>query len=164
MITATIGRGVFTRDAAFMWNPFSRTLFGRDWCEVRYLFGADDADGKLIWTDTDTLFVPMDDLSPTDAHELTVTDFAYPFEPVPPCRPRISICGTTTPASRPSIPVSKVFRAVPGMTASTNRLPNSTAMARFTPRPHYLEGQTVLLPGAYHEQPRRAKDNHDQPV
>ena len=24
----------------------------------------------------------MDDLSPTDAHELTVTDYAYPFEPI----------------------------------------------------------------------------------
>lgn len=75
-------QGVFTCDAGVYVESVQQDALGRNWCEVRYLYGADDADGKLIWTDTDTLFVPMDDLSPTDAHELTVTDYAYPFEPI----------------------------------------------------------------------------------
>lgn len=111
-----------------------KDAFGRDWCEVRYLFGADDADGKLIWTDTDTLFVPMDDLSPTDAHELTVTDYAYPFEPIALYASADFNLRNHNASVKTFYPVSNGFRAVPGMTASTSRLPNSTVTARFTPR------------------------------
>lgn len=47
-------QGVFTRDAVVYVESVQQDALGRDWCEVRYLFGADDADGKLIWTDTDS--------------------------------------------------------------------------------------------------------------
>ena len=47
-------QGVFTRDAVVSVESVQKDAFGRDWCEVRYLYGADDADGKLIWTDTDS--------------------------------------------------------------------------------------------------------------
>ena len=48
-------QGVFTRDAVVSVESVQQDALGRDWCEVRYLYGADDADGKLIWTDTNTL-------------------------------------------------------------------------------------------------------------
>lgn len=51
-------QGVFTRDAVVSVESVQQDALGRDWCEIRYLYGADDADGKLIWTDTDTLQVP----------------------------------------------------------------------------------------------------------
>ena len=51
-------QGVFTRDAVVSVESVQQDALGRDWCEVRYLYGTDDADGKLIWTDTDTLQVP----------------------------------------------------------------------------------------------------------
>ena len=51
-------QGVFTRDAVVSMESVQQDALGRDWCEVRYLYGTDDADGKLIWTDTDTLQVP----------------------------------------------------------------------------------------------------------
>ena len=51
-------QGVFTRNAVVYVESVQKDAFGRDWCEVCYLFGADDADGKLIWTDTDTRQVP----------------------------------------------------------------------------------------------------------
>lgn len=51
-------QGVFTRDVVVSVESVQQDALGRDWCEVRYLYGADDADGKLIWTDTDTLQVP----------------------------------------------------------------------------------------------------------
>ena len=47
-------QGVFTHDAVVYVESVQKDAFGRDWCEVRYLYGADDADGKLIWTDTDS--------------------------------------------------------------------------------------------------------------
>lgn len=51
-------QGVFTRDVVVSVESVQQDALGRDWCEVRYLYGADDTDGKLIWTDTDTLQVP----------------------------------------------------------------------------------------------------------
>ena len=51
-------QGVFTRNAVVSVESVQQDALGRDWCEVRYLYGTDDADGKLIWTDTDTLQVP----------------------------------------------------------------------------------------------------------
>ena len=51
-------QGVFTRNAVVSVESVQQDALGRNWCEVRYLYGADDADGKLIWTDTDTLQVP----------------------------------------------------------------------------------------------------------
>lgn len=47
-------QGVFTRDAVVYVESVQQDALGRNWCEVRYLYGADDADGKLIWTDTDS--------------------------------------------------------------------------------------------------------------
>ena len=47
-------QGVFTRDAVVSVESVQQDALGRDWCEIRYLYGADDADGKLIWTDTDS--------------------------------------------------------------------------------------------------------------
>ena len=47
-------QGVFTSDAVVSVESVQQDALGRDWCEVRYLYGADDADGKLIWTDTDS--------------------------------------------------------------------------------------------------------------
>lgn len=51
-------QGVFTRNAVVSVESVQQDALGRDWCEVRYLYGTDGADGKLIWTDTDTLQVP----------------------------------------------------------------------------------------------------------
>lgn len=47
-------QGVFTRDAVVSVESVQQDALGRNWYEVRYLYGADDADGKLIWTDTDS--------------------------------------------------------------------------------------------------------------
>lgn len=47
-------QGVFTRDAVVSVESVQQDALGRNWCEVRYLYGADDADGKLIWMDTDS--------------------------------------------------------------------------------------------------------------
>lgn len=134
-------QGVFTRNAVVSVESVQKDALGRNWCEVRYLFGADDADGRLIWTDTDTLFVPMDDLSPTDAHELTVTDYAYPFEPIALYASADFNLRNHNASVKTFYPVSKGFRAVPGMTASTSRLPNSTATVRFTPRRTIWKGR-----------------------
>ena len=68
-------QGVFTRDAVVSVESVQQDALGRDWCEVRYLYGADDADGKLIWTDTDISAdrIWVTDITPEGRKQATMT-------------------------------------------------------------------------------------------
>ena len=136
-------QGVFTRDAVVYVESVQKDAFGRDWCEVRYLFGADDADGKLIWTDTDTLFVPMDDLSPTDAHELTVTDYAYPFEPIALYASADFNLRNHNASVKTFYPGQQGLQGSSGHDSEYKQIAKLDGYGTIYATPHYLEGQTV---------------------
>ena len=136
-------QGVFTRDAVVYVESVQKDAFGRDWCEVRYLFGADDADGKLIWTDTDTLFVPMDDLSPTDAHELTVTDYAYPFEPIALYVSADFNLRNHNASVKTFYPGQQGLQGSSGHDSEYKQIAKLDGYGTIYATPHYLEGQTV---------------------
>ena len=136
-------QGVFTRDAVVSVESVQKDAFGRDWCEVRYLFGADDADGKLIWTDTDTLFVPMDDLSPTDAHELTVTDYAYPFEPIALYASADFNLRNHNASVKTFYPGQQGLQGSSGHDSEYKQIAKLDGYGTIYATPHYLEGQTV---------------------
>ena len=136
-------QGVFTRDAVVSVESFQQDASGRNWCEVRYLFGADDADGKLIWTDTDTLFVPMDDLSPTDAHELTVTDYAYPFEPIALYASADFNLRNHNASVKTFYPGQQGLQGSSGHDSEYKQIAKLDGYGTIYATPHYLEGQTV---------------------
>ena len=136
-------QGVFTRDAVVSVESVQQDALGRDWCEVRYLFGADDADGKLIWTDTDTLFVPMDDLSPTDAHELTVTDYAYPFEPIALYASADFNLRDYNASVKTFYPGQQGLQGSSGHDSEYKQIAKLDGYGTIYATPHYLEGQTV---------------------
>ena len=136
-------QGVFTHDAVVYVESVQKDAFGRDWCEVRYLFGADDADGKLIWTDTDTLFVPMDDLSPTDAHELTVTDYAYPFEPIALYASSDFNLRDYNASVKTFYPGQQGLQGSSGHDSEYKQIAKLDGYGTIYATPHYLEGQTV---------------------
>ena len=136
-------QGVFTRDAVVYVESVQKDAFGRDWCEIRYLYGADDADGKLIWTDTDTLFVPMDDLSPTDAHELTVTDYAYPFEPIALYASADFNLRNHNASVKTFYPGQQGLQGSSGHDSEYKQIAKLDGYGTIYATPHYLEGQTV---------------------
>ena len=136
-------QGVFTRDAVVSVESVQQDALGRDWCEVRYLYGADDADGKLIWTDTDTLFVPMDDLSPTDAHELTVTDYAYPFEPIVLYASADFNLRNHNASVKTFYPGQQGLQGSSGHDSEYKQIAKLDGYGTIYATPHYLEGQTV---------------------
>ena len=136
-------QGVFTRDAVVSVESVQQDALGRDWCEVRYLYGADDADGKLIWTDTDTLFVPMDDLSPTDAHELTVTDYAYPFEPIALYASSDFNLRDCNASVKTFYPGQQGLQGSSGHDSEYKQIAKLDGYGTIYATPHYLEGQTV---------------------
>ena len=136
-------QGVFTHDAVVYVESVQQDASGRDWCEIRYLFGADDADGKLIWTDTDTLFVPMDDLSPTDAHELTVTDYAYPFEPIALYASANFNLRDYNASVKTFYPGQQGLQGSSGHDSEYKQIAKLDGYGTIYATPHYLEGQTV---------------------
>ena len=136
-------QGVFTRDAVVSVESVQQDALGRDWCEIRYLYGADDADGKLIWTDTDTLFVPMDDLSPTDAHELTVTDYAYPFEPIALYASADFNLRNHNASVKTFYPGQQGLQGSSGHDSEYKQIAKLDGYGTIYATPHYLEGQTV---------------------
>ena len=136
-------QGVFTRDAVVSVESVQQDALGRDWCEIRYLYGADDADGKLIWTDTDTLFVPMDDLSPTDAHELTVTDYAYPFEPIALYASADFNLRDYNASVKTFYPGQQGLQGSSGHDSEYKQIAKLDGYGTIYATPHYLEGQTV---------------------
>lgn len=136
-------QGVFTRDAVVSVESVQQDTLGRDWCEIRYLYGADDADGKLIWTDTDTLFVPMDDLSPTDAHELTVTDYAYPFEPIALYASADFNLRNHNASVKTFYPGQQGLQGSSGHDSEYKQIAKLDGYGTIYATPHYLEGQTV---------------------
>ena len=136
-------QGVFTRDAVVYVESVQQDALGRDWCEIRYLYGADDADGKLIWTDTDTLFVPMDDLSPADAHELTVTDYAYPFEPIALYASADFNLRNHNASVKTFYPGQQGLQGSSGHDSEYKQIAKLDGYGTIYATPHYLEGQTV---------------------
>ena len=136
-------QGVFTRNAVVSVESVQKDALGRNWCEVRYLFGADDADGRLIWTDTDTLFVPMDDLSPTDAHELTVTDYAYPFEPIALYASADFNLRNHNASVKTFYPGQQGLQGSSGHDSEYKQIAKLDGYGTIYATPHYLEGQTV---------------------
>ena len=136
-------QGVFTRDAVVSVESVQQDALGRGWCEIRYLYGADDADGKLIWTDTDTLFVPMDDLSPTDAHELTVTDYAYPFEPIALYASADFNLRNHNASVKTFYPGQQGLQGSSGHDSEYKQIAKLDGYGTIYATPHYLEGQTV---------------------
>ncbi len=136
-------QGVFTCNAVVSVESVQQDASGRDWCEIRYLFGADDADGKLIWTDTDTLFVPMDDLSPTDAHELTVTDYAYPFEPIALYASADFNLRNHNASVKTFYPGQQGLQGSSGHDSEYKQIAKLDGYGTIYATPHYLEGQTV---------------------
>ena len=146
-------QGVFTRDAVVYVESVQLDALGRDWCEVRYLYGADDADGKLIWTDTDTLFVPMDDLSPTDAHELTVTDYAYPFEPIALYASSDFNLRDYNASIKTFYPGQQGLQGSSGHDSEYKQIAKLDGYGTIYATPHYLEGQTVYC--LEHKRPKK---------
>lgn len=136
-------QGVFTRNAVVSVESVQQDALGRNWCEVRYLYGADDADGKLIWTDTNTLFVPMDDLSPTDAHELTVTDYAYPFEPIALYASADFNLRNHNASVKTFYPGQQGLQGSSGHDSEYKQIAKLDGYGTIYATPHYLEGQTV---------------------
>ncbi|MBR3016718.1 MAG: hypothetical protein IKH57_06515 [Clostridia bacterium] len=72
--------GNFVKDATVQVLSVGSDENGSAWYQVRYLYGADFADGRMKWTDYGTAWVLETETEETSSDSCTVTDFAYTLE------------------------------------------------------------------------------------
>ena len=74
--------GNFVRAANVRVEEVRQDGMGRTWLLVSYLYGEEEPDGEMAWTDTATVWVLAEETQPSDAAEYNVTAYAFPFTPV----------------------------------------------------------------------------------
>ncbi len=71
--------GNFVNEANVYVEQARQDAQGRTWLLVRYLYGAEEPNGEMAWTDTATVWVLAEETQPSDAADYDVTDYAFPF-------------------------------------------------------------------------------------
>ena len=74
--------GNFVRTANVRVEEVWQDGMGRTWLLVSYLYGEEEPDGEMAWTDTATVWVLAEETQPSDAADYDVTAYAFPFTPV----------------------------------------------------------------------------------
>ena len=74
--------GSFVRTANVRVEEVRQDGMGRTWLLVRYLYGEEEPDGEMAWTDTATVWVMAEETQPSDAADYDVTAYAFSFTPV----------------------------------------------------------------------------------
>lgn len=74
--------GSFVRTANVRVEEVRQDGMGRTWLLVRYLYGEEEPDGEMAWTDTATVWVMAEETQPSDSADYDVTAYAFPFTPV----------------------------------------------------------------------------------
>ena len=71
--------GNFVNEANVYVEQARQDAQGRTWLLVRYLYGAEEPNGEMAWTDTATVWVLAEEIQPSDAADYDVTAYAFPF-------------------------------------------------------------------------------------
>ena len=147
--------GKFVKDATVQILSVDFDDNGCVWYQVRYLYGADYADGRMKWTDYGTAWVLEIETSDATNDSCTVTDFAYTQEylkslPSPVKRRSMGM----TPMNGFSLRsvsggIGDFYAGQTGLHGSSGRdkdypqLAKSAAHGLIYATPHYLDGYTV---------------------
>ena len=65
--------GSFVRTANVRVEEVRQDGMGRTWLLIRYLYGEEEPDGEMAWTDTATVWVLAEETQPSDAADYDVT-------------------------------------------------------------------------------------------
>ena len=74
--------GNFVNEANVYVEQVRQDAQERTWLLVRYLYGEEEPNGEMAWTDTATVWTLAEETQPSDAADYDVTDYAFPFTPV----------------------------------------------------------------------------------
>ena len=116
---------------------------GRTWLLVRYLYGAEEPNGEMAWTDTATVWVLAEETQPSDAADYDVTDYAFPYPPAALYAASDFNLRDYNAGVQTFYPGQQNLYGSSGHDSEYKQIAKLDGYGTIYATPHYLEGQTV---------------------
>ena len=135
--------GNFVNEANVYVEQAQQDARGRTWLLVRYLYGAEEPNGEMAWTDTATVWVLAEETRPSDAADYDVTDYAFPY-------PSAALYAASdfnlrdyNAGVQTFYPGQQNLYGSSGHDSEYKQIAKLDGYGTIYATPHYLEGQTV---------------------
>ena len=135
--------GNFVNEANVYVEQARQDAQGRTWLLVRYLYGAEEPNGEMAWTDTATIWVLAEEIQPSDAAEYDVTDYAFPYPPIALYAASDFNLRDYNASVQTFYPGQQNLYGSSGHDSEYKQIAKLDGYGTIYATPHYLEGQTV---------------------
>ena len=135
--------GNFVNEANVYVEQARQDAQGRTWLLVRYLYGAEEPNGEMAWTDTATVWVLAEETRPSDAADYDVTDYAFPYPPAALYAASDFNLRDYNAGVQTFYPGQQNLYGSSGHDSEYKQIAKLDGYGTIYATPHYLEGQTV---------------------
>ena len=135
--------GNFVNEANVYVEQARQDAQGRTWLLIRYLYGAEEPNGEMAWTDTATVWVMAEETQPSDATEYDVTDYAFPYPPIALYAASDFNLRDYNASVQTFYPGQQNLYGSSGHDSEYKQIAKLDGYGTIYATPHYLEGQTV---------------------
>ena len=135
--------GNFVNEANVYVEQARQDAQGRTWLLVCYLYGAEEPNGEMAWTDTATVWVLAEETRPSDAADYDVTDYAFPYPPVALYAASDFNLRDYNASVQTFYPGQQNLYGSSGHDSEYKQIAKLDGYGTIYATPHYLEGQTV---------------------
>ena len=135
--------GNFVNEANVYVEQVRQDAQGRTWLLVRYLYGAEEPNGEMAWTDTATVWVLAEEIQPSDAADYDVTDYAFPYPPIALYAASDFNLRDYNASVQTFYPGQQNLYGSSGHDSEYKQIAKLDGYGTIYATPHYLEGQTV---------------------
>ena len=135
--------GNFINEANVYVEQARQDAQGRTWLLVRYLYGAEEPNGEMAWTDTATVWVLAEETRPSDAADYDVTDYAFPYPPAALYAASDFNLRDYNAGVQTFYPGQQNLYGSSGHDSEYKQIAKLDGYGTIYATPHYLEGQTV---------------------
>ena len=135
--------GNFVKEANVYVEQAQQDAQGRTWLLVRYLYGAEEPNGEMAWTDTATIWVLAEETWLSDAADYDVTDYAFPYPPAALYAASDFNLRDYNAGVQTFYPGQQNLYGSSGHDSEYKQIAKLDGYGTIYATPHYLEGQTV---------------------
>ena len=135
--------GNFVNEANVYVEQARQDAQGRTWLLVRYLYGAEEPNGEMAWTDTATVWAMAEETQPSDAADYDVTDYAFPYPPIALYAASDFNLRDYNASVQTFYPGQQNLYGSSGHDSEYKQIAKLDGYGTIYATPHYLEGQTV---------------------
>ena len=135
--------GNFVNEANVCVEQARQDAQGRTWLLVRYLYGAEEPNGEMAWTDTAAVWVLAEETRPSDAADYDVTDYAFPYPPAALYAASDFKLRDYNAGVQTFYPGQQNLYGSSGHDSEYKQIAKLDGYGTIYATPHYLEGQTV---------------------